>query len=82
MQNFKIKTKQANVKWIFAIAFTLFFQLISFAQDPTDFGGGANPTDEPVLPVNGYVWVMMGIGIAFALYKHIILCNQNKTNCV
>lgn len=81
MPNFKLDKRKTNVKWIFAIAFTLFFQLMCFAQDPTDFGGGTNPTDAPVVSIDGSVWVLMGVGIAFAFYKKAIN-TQNKENGV
>lgn len=52
----------------FAFLLTLLFQLIIFAQDPSDFGDDAdlNPTDSPI---NNQLWVLIGICLGFALFK-------------
>ncbi len=83
MENVTIKTRTASGKWIFAIAFTVLFQLTILASDtePGDFGGGDNPTDEP-LPIDDYVWVLMGTGIAVAFYKYKVIGKQTKVESI
>jgi hypothetical protein len=46
----------------------LFFHLITFAQNPGDFGGVSetNPTDAPI---NTQLWVLIAIGIGYAFHK-------------
>lgn len=72
MKNIKSNRKAVASKWVFALAFTLLFQLTTFAQDPADFGdaGDANPTDAPVAPIDDYVWFLMGAGIVYTFYKN------------
>ena len=72
MKNIKLNCQTRVSKWVIALAFTLLFQLTTFAQDPTDFGdtGDANPTDAPVAPIDDYVWFLMGAGIVYTFYKH------------
>ncbi|MEY3498905.1 MAG: hypothetical protein RL308_574 [Bacteroidota bacterium] len=50
------------------LALILFFHLITFAQNPGDFGGtpDLNPTDAPV---NKQLWVLIVIGIGYAFHK-------------
>ncbi len=69
MKKLNIKTRTASSKWILAIVLTILFQVRTFAGDIGDFGGGANPTDAAAAPIDGYVWVLMGIGIAFVFFK-------------
>lgn len=74
MENLTIKTRTAKGKLIFAIVIMLLFQLNVLAAPadplPTDFGGGDNPVDAPVTPIDDYVWVLMAIGIDFTFYKY------------
>lgn len=68
MKNIKSNRKTTASKWVIALAFTLLFQLTTFAEeDPGDFGGGDNPTDAPI---DDYVWVLMGTGIVYTFYKY------------
>lgn len=98
MEIVTIRTRTASGKWIFAFVVTLFFQFLSFAQDPGDFGagdnptdsvapgdfgGGNNPTDEsPAAPIDDYVWVLMVIGIGFAFYKYKVMGKQTKLEII
>ncbi len=81
MKKLNIKTRTASSKWIFAIALTVLFHLTTLA-DPGDFGGGANPADGPAAPIDSYVWVLMGIGIAFVFYKYRAVAKKSKTSSV
>ena len=78
MGNVTSKTRPASGKWILAVALTLLFQLTAVAQVeeeqfPSDFGDGANPTDEsPATPIDDYVYVVLAIGIGYAFYKYKI----------
>ena len=71
MKNIKSNCQTRVSKWVIALAFTLLFQLTTFAEeDPAEFGGGDNPTDAPVAPIDDYVWFLMGAGIVYTFYKH------------
>lgn len=73
MKNIKSNCQTRVSKWVIALAFTLLFQLTTFAEeDPAEFGdtGDANPTDAPVAPIDDYVWFLMGAGIVYTFYKH------------
>lgn len=82
MENLKINTRTANGKWIFSVVLTVLFHLTSLAQDPADFGSGDNPTDAPGAPIDGYVWVLMGIGIGFSFFKYKAIAKKSKAKLV
>ena len=69
MKNINSNRKATVSKWVIALAFTLLFQLTTFAEDPADFGdaGDPNPTDAPI---DDYVWFLMGAGIVYTFYKY------------
>jgi len=52
--------------------------LLSFAQDPADFGGGDNPTDAPTepLPIDDSVFVLLATAIGYAFYKYKAIANK------
>ena len=71
MKNIKSNCQTRVSKWVIALAFTLLFQLTTFAEEvPAEFGGGVYPTDAPVAPIDDYVWFLMGAGIVYTFYKH------------
>jgi len=51
---------------ITALVFLL-TQTISFAQTPTDFGGGENNLD--AAPIDTNLWLLLAVGLLFVFYK-------------
>ena len=86
MEKVTIKTRTASGKWIFAIAFTVLFQLTILASDTElgDFGGGDNPTDAPAepLPIDDSVFVLLATAIGYAFYKYKAFSKQTKVESI
>lgn len=58
-----------NYKYLkLTLVLILFFHLITFAQNPGDFGGttDANPTDAPI---DTQLWILIIIGLGYAFHK-------------
>jgi hypothetical protein len=80
MENIKTNTRTSSCKWILTIVSLIVFHATSIAETvvdtPEEIDSGANPFDAPVAPIDGYIWILMAIGIGFALYNYKV--KQNK----
>lgn len=71
---------RTNLKSYYVAVFYFFSTSLLFAQPSTDATDGSlNVEDAPTAPIDGYFWVLMGIGLFFAFYKYKVIQSQKNS---